>query len=80
MDLVNSASRCCFVLPLMKVNFRVYLSSNLNIRTKRTNQTPTDWKTEELSGPGTTVIKYQTAEEGTKGEGREPAEKREEDQ
>lgn len=30
MDLVNSASRCCFVLPLMKVNFRVYLSSNLS--------------------------------------------------
>lgn len=29
MDLVNSASRCCFVLPLMKVSFRVYLSSNL---------------------------------------------------
>lgn len=30
MDLVNSASRCCFVLPLMKVSFRVYLSSNLS--------------------------------------------------
>lgn len=29
MDLVNSASLCCLVFPLMNVSFRVYLSSNL---------------------------------------------------
>ncbi|XP_072868195.1 embryonic stem cell-related gene protein-like [Chlorocebus sabaeus] len=28
-DLVNSTSRCCFVLQLVKVSFKVYLSSNL---------------------------------------------------
>lgn len=36
----------------------------------------TDWKTEELWGSGTRLMKYQTAEEGIKGEGKEQADKR----